>query len=164
MNQPVNLSRRNLLRGRADLAGRPIRPPGAIPETKFTDQCTTCGECISACPEAILVKGSGEFPEVDFRRGECTFCSKCINACAEDVLLASIRPPFRLQIEVKDSCLARRQIVCQTCGDACEADAIRFRPELGKVATPQVEQDLCTGCGACIAVCPEASMLATVNG
>lgn len=164
MAQAVNLSRRSLLRGRADTGTLPLRPPGAIPEPLFTDKCTSCGECIAACPQHIVFKGSGAYPEVDFRQGECTFCSRCIDVCPVDVLLHSVQPPWRLELRLEDTCLTKRQIVCQTCGDVCEAEAIQFQSQPGSVPVPQIDQDLCTGCGACIAACPENALQAIAHG
>ena len=164
MDQAVNLSRRNLLRGRSASVALPLRPPGAIPESLFTDKCTSCGECIAVCPQKIVFKGSGGFPEVNFRQGECTFCVRCIDVCAENVLSHAIQPPWRLELRLENSCLAKRQVVCQTCGDACEAEAVHFRPRPGSVAIPHIDQNVCTGCGACIAACPENALKAVAHG
>lgn len=54
--------------------------------------------------------------------------------------------------------MARGNVVCRTCGDACEAAAIRFRPRLGGAALPEVDGEKCTGCGACVAPCPAAAI------
>ena len=164
MSQAINLSRRNLIRGRADPAILPLRPPGAIPEALFAEQCTSCGACIEVCPQHIVIKGSAGYPEVDFRQGECTFCSRCIDSCAEGALLHETQPPWRLELRLTDNCLAKRQVVCQTCGDACGVDAIRFRPQPGVVAIPLIDQDVCTGCGACIAACPQDALKAVAHG
>jgi ferredoxin-type protein NapF len=164
VDQPVNLSRRNLLSGRAVSTVLPLRPPGAIAEPLFADQCTTCGDCIGACPEQIVIRGSAGYPEVDFSKGECTFCGECIKSCGEDALSTAIQPPWNLQIEVADCCLAKKQVVCQICSDACEPQAIRFRPQIGRVATPDINEELCTGCGACIASCPENALSAVSHG
>lgn len=164
MEQSVNLSRRSLLRGRAPTTPPPVRPPGALTEAEFTAKCTTCDECVTACPESIVFRGSGGYPEVDFRQGECTFCMRCVDVCADGALSEMTQPPWQLELRVLDSCLARRQVVCQTCADVCEAGAIRFSPQIGSVATPRVDQDTCTGCGACIAACPENALEAIAHG
>jgi len=36
--------------------------------------------------------------------------------------------------------------------------AIRFRPRIGDVAVPEIEQQDCNGCGACISACPEDAL------
>jgi ferredoxin-type protein NapF len=164
VEQSVNLSRRGLLRGRAPTRLPPIRPPGALAEPDFTGKCTTCDECVTACPEGIIFRGSGGYPEVDFRRGECTFCMRCVEVCADEALSEATQPLWRLELRVLDSCLAERQVVCQSCADVCEAEAIRFAPQLGSVATPQIDHDICTGCGACIAACPENALQAQTHG
>ena len=164
MVQPVDLSRRNLLRGKSVSAPQPIRPPGAGAEPEFIQRCTGCGDCVAACPEHIIIAGSGNYPEVDFRRGECTFCLQCIASCREQALLQPFESRWRIRLVVSDACLAKRQIVCQSCGDACAADAVRFQPRLGSVATPDISEDLCTGCGACVAACPEQAIEATAYG
>jgi len=162
MVQAVNISRRNLLRGRATRTPPPLRPPGATSE--FTDTCTACGDCVRACPQSIILEGSGAFPEVDFRRGECTFCSACIEACEEGALSPAVQPPMSVRLEVTESCLARQQVVCQSCGDACEVQAIAFPPQLGTVPVPRINQDDCTSCGACVAACPQDALRVVAHG
>lgn len=69
------------------------------------------------------------------------------------------RPAPRKPVAViGDRCLARRGIVCQSCGDACEPRAIRFTPKLAGVAVPVLDSEACTGCGECMQVCPAAAI------
>ena len=142
----------------------PLRPPGAIGGQPFFDTCTTCGDCVAACPQRIIVRGSGNYPEIDFRRGECTFCDQCIDACDEGALQSRVAPYFDITLQVKDNCLAKRQVVCQTCGDACDAYAISFRPQIGRVAAPTIDEDMCSGCGACVSICTESAIKAIPDG
>jgi ferredoxin-type protein NapF len=130
----------------------------------FTEACTACGECVTACPENIIVNGSGGYPEIDFRQGACTFCNACIDTCADGALSHQAETALQIQLHVGENCLARRQVVCQTCGDACEANAIRFVPRIGVVAVPEIDQQNCTSCGACVAACPEYAMQVLANG
>lgn len=55
-------------------------------------------------------------------------------------------------------CLARAGIHCRSCGDACPEAAIRFRPRLGAPPLPEVGPARCTGCGACVEVCPAGAV------
>ena len=55
-------------------------------------------------------------------------------------------------------CLALQNVVCRTCGERCETDAIRFTPRLGAAAEPVLLTDRCTGCGDCVPVCPNAAL------
>lgn len=144
-------SRRALLRGRgAPLANR-RRPPWT--DDDFTDLCTRCGDCIKACPEQVLAPGDGGFPQVVFRGEGCTFCGDCAEACPEPVFDLA-RSAFEWYARIQEHCLALDGIHCQSCEDACEPMAIRFRPRLGKPPVPEISEDLCTGCFACAAVCP----------
>lgn len=148
------VTRRQFLRG--DLSGRkaPLRPPWALEEEAFLEACTRCGDCVKACPQKILVIERG-YPKVSFFEGECTFCGECAKACKPGALpWGEDRSPWRLAPAIAQTCIAHRDVVCRTCGDACQTGAIRFRPRLGGAALPEVEGESCTGCGACVAPCP----------
>ena len=136
-----------------------IRPPWALPEAKFIENCTRCSACIDLCPTRLLVKGSGGFPEADFTPGRategCTFCGNCLAACQESALIKrQDQAAWTLQAVFGESCLAAKNVVCRTCGEACEAQAINFLPRLGGVSRPQLKAEACNGCGACLADCP----------
>lgn len=153
MEASVNLSRRGFLRARVKTANV-LRPPWATAERLFTSRCTRCNDCVDACETHIVVRGDGGFPEVDFSRGECTFCRACVASCHPQALQRRDGPPWHILPEMKDACLARRDVVCRSCGDVCEAGAIRFHPRLGGASLPEVERTACTGCGACVGACP----------
>jgi ferredoxin-type protein NapF len=55
---------------------------------------------------------------------------------------------------INGDCLAEAGIVCRSCGDACAAAAIRFRPRIGLPPQAVVNEAACTGCGDCVAACP----------
>lgn len=151
------LTRRQFLRGSASARAPALRPPWAGDETEFVDRCTRCGACAAACPTGVIAAGAGGFPCIDFSRGECTFCGECLAAC-RDGALAPGRVPWHCRAAIGDACLARANVVCRTCGDACEPRALRFRPRLGAAARPEIDIDACTGCGACVAVCPAGAV------
>jgi ferredoxin-type protein NapF len=119
---------------------------------RFADLCTRCGACIEACPEHIIKRGGGGFPELDFHQGACTFCGKCAAACPEPLFDPAAAKPWDAAAVITDRCLPRRGVICQSCKDACEATAIVVAP--ARMPVPVVDLDQCTGCGACVAVCP----------
>ena len=154
----VDASRRGFFRGRP----RPRaenRPPWALPEAAFIDTCTRCNDCLTACPEAIIISGDGGFPTIDFKRGECTFCTECVTACQPHALLRSDeQAAWSLQASIAPSCLPHKGVECRACGDFCDSRAIRFTPRLGGSPLPAIDLELCTGCGACIAPCPVSAI------
>ncbi len=148
------IHRSDLLRG--DLGGRnaPVRPPWATPD--FTERCTACGDCLTACPEAVIRAGRARLPVLDFSRGGCSLCGACRDACPDGVLDAA--RPWRARVMLEPDCLAQRGVVCRTCGDFCDVAAIRFRLQPGGCAIPEFDMDRCTGCGACAAPCPTGAI------
>lgn len=57
-------------------------------------------------------------------------------------------------LAISDACLASAGVVCQSCGDACPERAIGFTLRNGGPPLPSLDQDRCTGCRACVPVCP----------
>lgn len=151
----VSATRRAFLTGRSSRAELPFRPPWAVAENRFTDLCDRCVDCRTACPEEILIRGDGGFPEILFNAGECTFCGDCRTACPTGALNRDPEAlPWRVDLELTAACLALRGVVCRVCGDLCQTRAIRFRLAVGGGALPQIDGSACTGCGACVSPCP----------
>ncbi|MFH0258040.1 ferredoxin-type protein NapF [Vibrio rumoiensis] len=150
-NSQINISRRQLFTRRKD-AEKPNLP--WVKNHLFTDVCTQCGKCSNACPEQIIKSSDGGFPRVDFNHGECTFCYRCAEVCPEPLFHPKTEPAWQVTADISDLCLAKKNVDCRSCGDSCEPQAIRFKLAVGSVAQPQIETDSCTGCGACVSVCP----------
>ncbi len=157
------VSRAQFLRGDLQGRNRSIRPPWALVEDAFIDACSRCDQCLDACPEKIIRKGRGGFPEIDFSQGECTFCAACVDRCPDKALLkgASSDMPWQLSAHVDDQCLALQGVVCMTCKEQCDARAIAMLHRPGAVAIPHINNELCTGCGACYQPCPSHSIVLT---
>ncbi|MGL4604368.1 MAG: ferredoxin-type protein NapF [Iodobacter sp.] len=149
-------SRRNLLFGRRPQTPAAPRPPWAVVD--FFARCTRCGDCATVCPTQIIKKGDGGFPVVDFTHNECTFCGDCVKSCVSGALVVSEAPPWSIYAQITDSCLAARGVECRVCGEVCDEQAIRFQLAIGKVASPVVNSEQCSGCGACVAPCPSQSI------
>ncbi|WP_104026737.1 ferredoxin-type protein NapF [Vibrio jasicida] len=153
----VDLSRRRLFARKTQLDNS-LRLPWIAKPTQFTDDCTRCGKCVEACETKIIIKNDGGFPAVNFSIDECTFCYQCANVCPEPLFLAETEQPWQAKASITDSCLAKQNVECRSCGDMCDPMAIRFKLELGKVAQPNLDLDECNGCGACVSVCPTSSI------
>ncbi|WP_146076412.1 ferredoxin-type protein NapF [Rhizobium grahamii] len=144
-----SISRRAFLRGQ--VAPSPIMLPPGVSYSSL-DHCTGCNRCVKRCPTSIIRLVAG-VPSVDLSVGECTFCRACLDVCPQPVFDAT-RFRFDHVAEVSGSCLATRGIACQSCGETCPEHAIRFKPRIGGPFQPVIEAATCTGCGACLQVCP----------
>ena len=132
-----------------------MRPPWALPEAEFIDHCTRCNDCLKACPTSILVTGDGGYPTVDFSRGECNFCGDCVTHCQPRALRREPeQAAWTQKATIGEDCLPRQGVECRVCGDFCAVRAIRFAPRLGGSPLPEIDTEICTGCGACVAPCP----------
>lgn len=130
----------------------PLRPPWALHEPGFSAACTGCRACVEACPEHVLAMGRDGLPVFQPDGGECTFCRRCVDACQPQALLRTDAAPWRHRARIAGSCLPAHGVVCTSCGDVCPEAAIRIPPAARGGA--QVAADRCTGCGACVGVCP----------
>lgn len=149
----MDTSRRSILRGRLTPPAPTLRLPWAVDDARFTANCTRCGDCIRACPEQIIAKADGGFPQVQFDLGACTFCHACVDVC-ERPIFQSDEKPWHAIANINAQCLTQQQVFCQNCKDACDAGAIRFRFGSNGISHPVIDSDACTGCGACVAPCP----------
>ncbi len=155
--EQVAVHRRQFLRG--DLRGRraAVRPPWALAEAAFLERCTRCDDCVKACPETVIRRGSGGYPEMDFAARGCSFCGDCVRACKAAAFVDPAGPPseaWRHRASVATRCLAANGVVCRACGDHCAVGAIRFRLAPGGRSHPGIDLSRCNGCGGCVAVCP----------
>lgn len=154
-------SRRSLF---ARFRGGPeqLRPPWSRAEDDFLEACTLCNACIAACPTGVLTKGHAGYPIVDFARASCTFCGACAAACEANCFVAVSLPAWSLKAAINVLCVEPKGVVCRACEESCPSDAISFAPKLGGGATPKVNIERCTGCGACVRPCPVKAISITI--
>lgn len=147
-------SRRSLLGGRDQAApDKHVRPPWTN-QSRVQEFCTSCGDCIGACPEGILQSGPAGTPVINFSVGPCTFCYACADACEQPVFDARLSVPWDARVTISQTCLLTDGVSCQSCTDACDDSALRFDFTSGIAGSIDVDQSRCTGCGACVSVCP----------
>ncbi len=147
----------------------PVTPPGSISAKNFTEHCTACGLCISACPNQVL-RPSGNLmtlmqPEMSYERGycrpECTECSEVCPAGAITLITKAEKSATQIGYAVwlRDNCVVITDDAdCGNCARHCPSGAIDMvasdpdNPKTRKI--PVVNTERCIGCGTCEYLCP----------
>ncbi|NPA53263.1 MAG: ferredoxin-type protein NapF [Aquificae bacterium] len=132
-----------------------IRPPYSDKNSDFS-LCSECdGKCVQVCEEKILFRYKDGSPYVSFDGKGCTFCKKCAEVCDFEVLslekLSKIEAIFKIE---KNKCLAWNGTMCFSCKEPCLDNAIKFQG----IFYPEIDTDLCSGCGFCIQTCPSQAI------
>jgi len=152
----------------------PVSPPGSISIEHFTDTCTACHLCISACPAQVLQPSFLEYgflgimqPVMDYSISYCNYdCIICTQVCPAGAIL-----PLKLEKKkltqlgkakfVKENCVVYTENTdCGACSEHCPTKAVRmieYIPEKNpwkKLHLPEVKDEYCLGCGACEHACP----------
>jgi ferredoxin len=150
------------------ILSRPVTPPGSMNLTYFKDKCTACHLCITKCPSHVLRPAGLEYgfdyllkPHMAYIDSYCNF--ECI-ICSEICPTHAIRP---LTVEEKktvqigiarffiDLCIVHtEENDCGACSEHCPTQAVHMVPYKGTLTIPQVEPELCVGCGGCESICP----------
>ncbi|MEA2062855.1 MAG: 4Fe-4S binding protein, partial [Gemmatimonadota bacterium] len=145
-----------------------IRPPGALPEEQFKTACLRCGNCGKACPTDIIRScfdpsdGMGMLtPRIEFDTGYCLpGCTVCGSVCSSGAIRKFTEPDKKkLYMGIarikRDGCLLSENKECDLCRRYCDYDAIVIRQSNCDLsAWPEIIEDRCVGCGACMVVCP----------
>jgi Fe-S-cluster-containing hydrogenase component 2 len=104
---------------------------------------------------------------IHWDRKACTTCMSCVVVCSErhTGTSAPSRSRVRIWVDVLDGeCDAAycRQCADAPCAAACPVEAISFDKALRAWL---LDEELCTGCGACVDACPfDAIWLDTTSG
>lgn len=143
----------------------PVLPPGALSARHFSQHCTACQLCVSACPNKVL-RPSGNImtlmqPEASFESGFCRpECTRCSDVCPTN----AIRPITRDEkpdIQVGHAVVHPKHCEkvnggdsCGNCARHCPSGAIKMVRNKKGHLIPVVDEARCTGCGACEYLCP----------
>lgn len=145
-----------------------VLPPGAGSLARFQSLCTSCQLCVANCPDQVLRAsvtrhGLASFlqPYQDF---DISFCSYYCSNCSQICPTGAIRP-----VTVEERRLIRTGVAkffrcrcivktdgtsCGACSEHCPTQAVHMVPWKNGLTIPEVDPDLCIGCGGCEYICP----------
>jgi ferredoxin len=153
----------------ADAApSRAICPPGAVSVDRFLARCTACHLCLPACPTQVLQPAFLEYgfaglmkPRLDFTKAACTYtCRACAEVCPDgaiDRLDLAEKQVVRIgeaHLDVNRCIVKTKGTDCAACSEQCPTQAVTTVPYGVNLRLPQLDPELCTGCGGCEYACP----------
>ena len=145
-----------------------LRPPGALTDSRFIEQCIRCGSCVGVCPTnclrpALMESGIEGIltPKLVPRFGECDeFCNNCGQACptgAIEALPIERKRNYKIGTARIDRklCIAwEHNKLCMVCQEHCPYLAIEIRKNDNGIPCPVMVPEICRGCGQCEKTCP----------
>ena len=154
----------------------PIVPPGAISLERFKDVCTGCQICVTQCPSHVLRPTGLEYgidymlkPRIayidSYCNYECTVCSEVCPTHAIKPLTKEEKATTQVGIATFfiNRCIVKTEGTdCGACSEHCPTQAVHMVPYEGTLTIPQVNPDLCIGCGGCESICPVRPMRAII--
>jgi ferredoxin len=146
----------------------PVSPPGSQSIARFTQTCTACHLCVSACPTQVLQPALLEYglagilqPHMDYSISFCNFeCTLCGQVCPSGAILPlgkETKQTTQLGIAqfLQEKCIVYTdQTACGACAEHCPTKAVQMVPYQKNLTIPAVRETLCVGCGACEYACP----------
>ena len=146
-----------------------ITPPGSVSLENFTQNCTSCHLCVTACPTQVLQPAFLEYglsgimqPRMDYKTSYCNYdCTTCSSVCPTGAILTRDLPAKKLiqlgraKFIEKNCVVYTRKTDCGACAEHCPTKAVRMvlDPNINKRA-PKIDESICIGCGACEFACP----------
>ncbi len=157
----------SLLRNACASPNPPVTPPGSVSVEHFTQSCSACHLCVSACPTKVITPSFFEYgiggllqPLMNYSKSFCDYeCNVCGRVCPTGAILPlTLAEKKFTQIGtvdlLKDKCVVYvEKNNCGACGEVCPTHTISFIDK-GNVLYPEVDTNYCIGCGACEKACP----------
>lgn len=131
-----------------------LRPPGAVKEPIFLERCTSCGDCVAACPYgSIQVHEYDESPVIFPDSTPCYLCEDfpCIIACETEALVpVGKQSDVEMGIAVVAHGICTSSQGCNACVSQCPTEAIGMDFSSFRI---KVDENQCVGCGICEHIC-----------
>ncbi|KAA6342754.1 4Fe-4S dicluster domain-containing protein [termite gut metagenome] len=146
----------------------PVMPPGAVSIKHLQAHCTSCHLCISKCPSKVLKPAFLEYglggimqPLENFEKGFCNYdCTVCGEVCPNGAIHKltveekHLTQPGRV-VFIKENCVVYTdETSCGACSEHCPTQAVAMVPYQNGLTIPQVDTEICVGCGGCEHICP----------
>jgi len=145
-----------------------VLPPGARSLAHFQSHCTACQLCVANCPDQVLrpsitQHGLAGFlqPYQDFETSFCSYnCSNCSEVCptgAIQPITVEDRRTVRTGVAefFRGRCIVKTEgTSCGACNEHCPTQAVHMVPWKNGLTIPEVDPELCIGCGGCEFICP----------
>jgi ferredoxin len=145
-----------------------IAPPGAISIDHLKEYCTACHACIATCPSRVLRPAFNEYgfdgfmlPVMDYKNGYCNYdCTECSNVCPNYALIPQ-KQEDKKKIQIGKANFVEQNCIvvldgtdCGACDEHCPTKAVHMVSFRDGLLIPEVNTDLCVGCGGCEYICP----------
>lgn len=154
----------------------PVTPPGSLSLERFKDKCTGCHICVVKCPSQVLRPAGLEYgfdyllkPRMAYLSSYCNYeCTICSEVCpAGAIMPITVEEKKSLQVGIAtffiNRCIVKTEGTdCGACSEHCPTQAVHMVPYEGTLTIPQVNPDLCVGCGGCESICPVRPMRAII--
>lgn len=154
----------------------PITPPGSLNIERFKDLCTGCHLCVTQCPSQVLRPAGLEYgfdyllkPHVSYIDSYCNYeCTVCSDVCPSHAIKPITKEEkATTQVGIAhffiNRCIVNTENTdCGACSEHCPTQAVKMVPFKGTLTIPEVNPDLCIGCGGCESICPVRPMRAII--
>ncbi|WP_099465625.1 4Fe-4S dicluster domain-containing protein [Parabacteroides provencensis] len=154
----------------------PVTPPGSLSLERFKDKCTACHICVVKCPSQVLRPAGTEYgfdymlkPHLAYISSYCNYeCTVCADVCpAHAIQPLTKEEKATTQVGIAtffiNRCIVKTEGTdCGACSEHCPTQAVHMIPYKGTLTIPDVNPDLCIGCGGCESICPVRPMRAII--